>query len=67
MKNIPDQSTDLYGQSSKEDIVQIKNPAAALSLYRENPEIVRLILLIHLEKKSFDVCIDLPISITVCQ
>ena len=32
MKNIPDQSTDLYGQSSKEDIVQIKNPAAAMEL-----------------------------------
>ena len=32
MKSIPDQSTDLYGQSSKEDIVQIKNPAAAMEL-----------------------------------
>ena len=32
MKNIPDQSTDLYGQSSTEDIVQIKNPAAAMEL-----------------------------------
>ena len=38
-----------------------------IKFVRENPEIVRLILLIHLEKKSFDVCIDLPISITVCQ
>ena len=32
MKSIPDQSIDLYGQSSKEDIVQIKNPAAAMEL-----------------------------------
>ena len=32
MKSIPDQSTDLYGQSSKEDIVQIKNHAAAMEL-----------------------------------
>lgn len=32
MKSIPDQSTVLYGQSSKEDIVQIKNPAAAMEL-----------------------------------
>ena len=32
MKSIPDQSTDLYGQSSKEDIVQIKHPAAAMKL-----------------------------------
>lgn len=32
MKSIPDQSIDLYGQSSKEDIVQIKNPAAAMKL-----------------------------------
>ena len=32
MKNIPDQSTDLYGQSSKEDIVQITKPAAAMEL-----------------------------------
>ena len=32
MKSISDQSTDLYGPSSKEDIVQIKNPAAAMEL-----------------------------------
>ena len=32
MKSIPDQSIALYGQSSKEDIVQIKNPAAAMEL-----------------------------------
>ena len=32
MKSIPDQSIDLYGQSSKEEIVQIKNPAAAMEL-----------------------------------
>ena len=32
MKSIPDQSIDLYGQSSKEDIVQIKTPAAAMEL-----------------------------------
>lgn len=32
MKSISDQSTDLYGPSSKEDIVQIKNPDAAMEL-----------------------------------
>ena len=32
MEIIPDQSTDLYGQSSKEDIVQITKPAAAMEL-----------------------------------
>ena len=32
MESIPDQSTDLYGQSSKEDIVQITKPAAAMEL-----------------------------------
>ena len=32
MKNIPDQSTDLYGQSSTEDIAEITKPAAAMEL-----------------------------------
>ena len=35
MEIIPEQPSDLYGQSSKEDIVQITKPVAAMSVLKD--------------------------------